>query len=229
MKKIFIIFAMVLLMFSVSCDDYMEDLLFQSKLTEGLVAYWPVTESSGTNIKDYSGNENNLLCTDIAYVEGKFGNAVNFNGTSSQLDVSKNNYFFQKNEFTISMWISSEDYDDVMIFGTSLASVSIIQNGTSLRIMIMDKDENNSWIDIPNILVFNTWMYLTLTYENDSMYLYLNSNLVESFAVPNGVSSAVDDLIFSWGDWRGLLDEIRIYDRALSQEEIEALMDMGVD
>jgi hypothetical protein len=71
----------------------------------------------------------------------------------------------------------------------------------------------------------NTWKYFSGTYDGETLLLYIDGMIVGSF------SSAETFPVITQATLSGdcLFDEVRIYNRALSQKEIEALMNMGVD
>jgi hypothetical protein len=82
-------------------------------------------------------------------------------------------------------------------------------------------------------LPLNTWSFLASTYDGATLRLYLNGSQVGSIAVSgsipvsNGVLHIGGDSV--WGEWfAGLIDNIRIYNRALSVSEIQTDMSTPV-
>jgi len=240
MKKIFIIFTLVLLVFTVSCDDYMEDLLFQSKLTEGLVAYWPVTEtytsstSYGKTIKDYSGNNNDLISyqngggpTALAFVPGVFSTALSFDGSNDFAELNRTNLNLLKgsNEFSISLWFYSKGNSNKYVL--SCLAFNVYTDGPFFSFYLNSENVENNTVQL------NQWFYITVTYDRSNIKLYINGLLKDQSSYSTNLN--LFDLFQLGQDgsnmnfYYGLLDEIRVYNRALSQEEIEAIMDMGVN
>jgi len=228
MKKYIMIIQMIALLIILSCDDYLEDLTVQNGLNEGLVAYWPVTESSGNEINDMTGNTN-LIVSNATLTAGVYSNAINCTSTTD-VSSSKNDYFFQNNHFSISLWIKANNNSAENIFDTNLSAVTIEQQGTGINIYITDPDDlSHQVLTSSNSITTNSWFYLTLTYDGNMVRLYINGNLNKYSVYNLGVTKAADDLNFASGSWIGVLDEIRIYDRALSQKEIQSLMDVGMN
>lgn len=242
MKKKFIFFAVVLLMFSVSCDDYMEDLLFQSKLTEGLVAYWPITESYtsstsyGKTIKDHSGNGNDITLwanggagtPSVNLVPGVYSTALSFDGSNDYAQLTRTNLNLLKgsNELTIAFW-----YNPLMNgMGTNVIKCNAFYLDIDGTYLGFYNPTDNVWI---NSIIINQWCFITITYDKKNLILYVNGIKKDESA------SQVDLLLFNdlylgqngsnGGFYYGSIDEIRIYNRALKQDEIEAIMDIGVD
>lgn len=242
MKNIFIAFTLVLLMFSVSCDDYMEDLLFQSKLTEGLVAYWPVTESYtsstsyGKIIKDYSGNSNDLKAweqtggpTSLSCVPGVFSTALSFDGSNDYAYQNISNLLKGSNEVSVGYWIKNALGNTIPSFYSP--AFRIIHDGGYLSFTISNGvATEQAWY---TSFSSANWTYIVGTYDKEKIRLYVNGALVAETASSLNLSSNSGIYLCQDGSnmqfLSAVMDEIRVYNRALSQEEIEALMDMGVD
>jgi len=242
MKKIFIIFTLVLLMFTVSCDDYMEDLLSQAKLTEGLAAYWPVTESYtsstsyGKSIKDYSGNNNDLKAweqmggpTSLSCVPGVFSTALSFDGSNDYAYQNILNLLKGSNEVSVAYWIKN-------VTGGIIPSVytpgfRMYHDGSYLSFTISNGvTSDEAWY---NSFSSANWTYIVGTYDKEKIKLYVNGDLVAERVCSLNLSTSSGIYLCQDGSntqfLSAVMDEIRIYNRALNQEEIEALMDMGVD
>jgi hypothetical protein len=78
-------------------------------------------------------------------------------------------------------------------------------------------------------LPVNTWSHLAATYDGGTLRMYVNGAQVASQAVSGGMLTSTGVLTIGgegvWGDYfRGTLDEVRIYNRALSAGEIQADM-----
>ncbi|PKL16417.1 MAG: hypothetical protein CVV49_16365 [Spirochaetae bacterium HGW-Spirochaetae-5] len=240
MKRIFLTFIIVLSISSVSCDDYLDDLALQIGLNEGLVAYWPVTESSGFTIKDESLNGNNIVLTNTAdqyFSSGVFQNALLFGGSSRLGTVFNNTLLDQGNMFSISFWIkitgSNIDYGNNIFF--IFDKIHITYNPAITKLNFMIADSTTAQYSIESDIISNQWFYLTTVYDGSVMSVYVNGNHAISSVkncilgkpnnnvniAPNGYQDRVP--------MEGLIDEIRIYNRALSQKEIQALMKIGID
>jgi hypothetical protein len=83
-------------------------------------------------------------------------------------------------------------------------------------------------------LPVNTWTHLAATYDGTTMNFYVNGVLASSraqtgaIATSNGALSIGGDSISSGQFWAGLIDEVRIYNRALSESEIHTDMNTPV-
>jgi hypothetical protein len=79
-------------------------------------------------------------------------------------------------------------------------------------------------------LAVNTWSHLVTTFDGSTLRLYVNGVMVESAAV-NGAAAVSSGALriggnAVWGEYfKGRIDDVRIYNRALSPAEIQ--LDMG--
>ena len=85
----------------------------------------------------------------------------------------------------------------------------------------------------PSVLPLNTWTHLATTYDGAALRLYVNGELVASQAQTGTITTSDGALRFggnaSWGEYyQGYLDEVRVYNRALSQAEIQTDMNTPV-
>ena len=85
----------------------------------------------------------------------------------------------------------------------------------------------------PSVLTLNTWTHLATTYDGAALRLYVNGALVASQAQTGAITTSDGVLRFggnsSWGEYyQGYLDEVRVYNRALSQAEIQTDMNTPV-
>ena len=237
MKRIIIAFIIVLSMTGVSCEDYLDDLALQSGLNEGLVAYWLCNGYSDTFFvsgrgdiyiyDDYLSNENYLSMLNIdSTAQGIFGKGIKFlnnsRGGSSLLKVP------EKNGLSVSFWVNVSTFVNQYIFYNTMFSIRTNAANTIQFNFLSNSIETNEFQN-------NKWVYVTCTYDGNVAKLYIDSILKstlfytgsivlfnQELKIGNSVDSAT-------GNWQGLIDEIRLYNRALSQKEIQALMKIEVD
>ena len=195
-------------------------------LSNGLVAYYPF---SG-NVNDESGNSNNGTIQGglVPFVNDRFGNpnaAIQLGG--GFITTNKNVFNFQYNQsFSISLWFTKESYGD----GGRLLSNECTEgnfriaaySGGGYVIAYGDYiiDEVNT----------NSWTHLVYTYNDRSEKIYINgklkySNLETSvgsmnFCAPFTIGAKASP---SYDRWMGLIDDLAIYNRPLSAEEVSQL------
>ena len=95
--------------------------------------------------------------------------------------------------------------------------------------------ECRGWVDGGAFLPLNTWSHVALTYDGDNVRTYVNAILSREISVSgtlattNGVLriGARNDTALRYSRWAGRIDELEIFDRALSDAEIQALYSAG--
>ena len=191
--------------------------------TNGLIAYYPLNG----NANDYSGNNNHGTNNGATITSGIRGSAYSFNGSSSY--IRANNILSQGSPFSISFWTK--------VFGTSTQCLGCTRTatGNGMSIFIISNkirfDTDHQWTTgytVPR----NEWIHITLTQDHSGKRLYVNSLLEDSTSSTGSMSNLSS--IFQIGASHsngsnlgnyldGIVCDYRIYNRALSSEEIKIL------
>lgn len=207
----------------------------QGGLNAGLVAYWPLdgdTTNWATGItKDVSGNGYNGqmtgLSTTSSPVPGKIGQALNFNGSSGYITTG---YTIpaqsSATSFTWSVWAR---------LGTNTCCVVLMgfRNGSTWMKLTPTKFEYVSGSGgISNTIPTGSWVFLTIVKSGSSLTYYQNGLVVGTASNASTVVSQTmylgeDPGYSSDGVLNGSLDDVRVYNRALSQQEVQQLYDAG--
>jgi hypothetical protein len=211
------------------------------QLPSGLVALW-----SGEGDGSDSVGGNTATLTDITFVEGKVGQAFSFNGTSSSIRIpaSPSLDVGAGDGFTIMAWIKPTDvngYHPMFAWsdGTPVNSSICFNSSESgvLMICITDGEGNRFLVSNQGVLASGVFQHIALTYDKASGVgtWYLNGVIVAQRHLSGQVNSTKGDLWISHrdtnqGNWSsnrsfvGLMDEIALYNRALSAAEIQAVI-----
>jgi glucose/arabinose dehydrogenase len=199
------------------------------------VAAYGFNEGSGTTVNDTSGLGNHGSTTNTAWVAGRFGNTLSFNGTSSWVTVPDSASLDLTNGITLEAWINP-----VQLVGTWRTVIfKQTTNGMAYSLYAADgANRPRGQVHIggeqnaigPAALPLNTWTHLATTYDGATQRLFVNGVQVASraqtgnAAVSTGVLRFGGNSIWSAERYRGLIDEVRIYDRALTAGEIQTDM-----
>ena len=209
---------------------------------DGLVAYWNFNESSGTTAADSAGGDNNGTLSDNVEWQsggGKSGGAVLFDGTSTA-HVEFPSTGMSAASGTIALWAylsSPQPGQTRYFFGHTT------QPSYNNRIQLY-MDGNNNELDLGlgsshtvktgiMTLTAGIWYHIALTWDNGSYAVYINGQNVASgtysglstiheFAWIGNDGNPVSEGVEAFG---GLLDEVRVYNRALSAVEILSAME----
>jgi hypothetical protein len=208
--------------------------------TDGLLGWWPFNG----NANDESGNGNNGSVMEATLTADRFGNAnssYSFDGVNDNISVPHNDILDFDFGFSASLWIWIEQlgpnnqwiidkcYDPSayhwglgMDANGQLSTIFLTSNGT-----IQTNGNSNHYFDVQQ------WIFLTMTYDGDIVKIYDGHNMIWSEL---GTGDMIDNnLPLKFGNFphdnmppygyhfNGKVDDIAIYNRALTPQEISAL------
>jgi len=212
-------------------------------LSDGLVGYWKMDESAlngcsgGEDSCDSSGNshhgtwEVSMDTTDI--VTGQYGNGVDLDGTDDYLSVSSTDTLNITGPITIALWIKTAgaqgggDYRGIIDKGSSQSYSLLTGSGSGRDLSFYLK--NNEVIETGEILSDNVWQHVVVTWDGSQAYMFLDGDIIDTGTYTGSViSNSTDVGIGGYGfngccTFDGLMDEVRIYNRALSPAEVQKL------
>lgn len=221
-------------------------------LNEGLVGYWTFEEGSGAVAVDASGLGNNgTLTGDPAWVSGIKGGALSFDGQddyviipdSPSLDISKS--------ITLSFWVkpikTTDCYSNQLMQKASSTGDSNFniyyfggkkeKNGEVGKVLLY-ANVGGPWQLVNNGLKplnISEWNHVVFTYQSGEGILYLNGVASSTkTTVTGGLALNNEPIYIGYGlsgftggacgqYFNGAMDDVRIYDRVLSPEEVEKL------
>jgi prepilin-type N-terminal cleavage/methylation domain-containing protein len=205
----------------------------------GLVGWWPL--NGDTN--DYSGNGQTGSQTNITPTVGEDGNktgAYLFNGTSSEIAIPNTAALSPTTAVTVSAWVYMPTLPGTGNAGivTKDISGSIANPPYDLQYLpsyqTMITSSSNSSIPSLNVsATAATWQLVTGTFDGSLVNLYLNNALKDSRAGPGNIGATTGALRIGqqksgMNRWfSGSIDDVRVYNRALSLAEIGQLYAAG--
>jgi hypothetical protein len=200
-------------------------------LTTGLVAAYGFNEGKGSTVDDASGNSRTATLKNCSWTtSGKYGAALSFNGNNSFLSASSLGLPATNSPQTIAYWA----YTTSKITGTQSA-VTIASTAQQASIQPGFKDAKagvlqfgNVWLIVAVQPASKAWHHFAYTYDGQTHCLYIDGKQVGTSTV---VPKAADPTAFEIGRgvygkeyFKGIIDEVVVYDRALSLTAIQALM-----
>ena len=204
---------------------------FTSPASADLVGWWRFDDGSGTTAMDSSGNGNDgTLNGGAQWTDGQIGGAIQFNGTDSSVIAP---YIpLNGQSFTIAMWVNPVLYTDQTVI---FSQVQTNSQGLSMHYRLWGDGRvrmgfySNDLDTVAGTVADNNWYHITFWYdfENQTRRIYIDGvqTAEDSGAPYNGASG--DTRIGMWNNnqwFRGIIDDVQIYDHPLSQNEIEAVM-----
>jgi hypothetical protein len=206
-----------------------------------MVAWWP----GNGDTSDYAGTNDAVFEGTTAYATGEVGQAFSFDGTSSYLEVSNSPLWdFGTNDFSIEFWVN---------FSRVLPSVAAGDESIALLAHDEESGTPNKWIfglgggelylyindaaTGPQFLVqsafapeTNQWYHIGLTRASGVLAIYANGARVSTATNDLAIPTADAPLTIGQAEdffMKGLMDEISIYDRALTADEIAGIYEAG--
>ncbi|MEO3810204.1 LamG-like jellyroll fold domain-containing protein [Sphaerisporangium sp. B11E5] len=205
----------------------------------GLVAAYGFEAGAGTAVTDDSGHSQTGVATDTSWsASGKFGKALSFNGVSSWVTVPDSPSLRLTQGMTLMGWVKPDtqaDWRQVMMkeFSGGLSYGLYASNGTEPNGWAVNTDGVEGNVNSPQNLPLDTWSHIALTYDGTKLRLYLDgTNVAESdftgtLRADGGPLRIGGNSV--WGEhFSGLIDELRVYNRALSATEIQSGKDTPV-
>ncbi|MDD3985457.1 MAG: hypothetical protein PHY59_06170, partial [Methanobacterium sp.] len=198
----------------------------------GLVLYMPFEENTGTITKDWSTNNlTGTISSGTTWTDGKYGKALNYNG-NDYVNFGDENLLEGFSQITISAWIKPTVLSGYQFIVGKEAIYKVDLENNHIRFLT-----GNNWagsiLTSATTLTSNSLYYITLTYDGSVKKLYINGVLDSNTVLTTGALGVNTNLfsIGARGSWteyfNGLIDEVRIYNRSLTQKEIINDMQSG--
>ena len=194
--------------------------------TTGLVGYWPFCG----NANDESGNANNGTVNGATLTTDRFGNtnsAYNFDGINDNIGLGN---FFNYTSFSISMWVKPGNQNGhAVIIDNNHAS----SNNWVFQTISNFSNNGYNFINSNEVLLStNNWNHVILSYSLGVVRVYLNGNLVTETPWSLNYNNSPSLFLGYWQAanarfWKGDMDDIGIWNRALTQEEITNLYNVN--
>jgi hypothetical protein len=201
-------------------------------LDSSLVGFYPLNG----NAYDFSGHTNNGAILGAIPATDRFGNtngAFYFAGDGSDIEIPDSPSLDISNAITLAAWIKTDGggYAQPRIVTKSVYQIGLSDTSLSPQIFFDIQPIAPGVVQsAPISLSENDWIFIAATYDGSSMCLYTNGVLAAQVSNPGsiGVNSngvGIGSGIAAGGTdyFKGYIDGVRIYNRALSPTEIQQL------
>src|SRR3989338_9810440 len=203
----------------------------------GLVGYWSMDEGSGSYAGDSSGNKNTgTLTNGPTWVDGKRGKALNFDGGNDYVNLGSGD--IMSSNATLSLWFKMSPISDYkFLFSTKSNETDRLSvfTATNGRIVIQVLNGSNNAYVTTLDYDDNKWHHLVFVRNGNTItngILYIDNNPVGIASWGNFGSDSTNNVIGIYEQtlsypFNGLIDDVRVYNRALTAAEIQALYKSG--
>lgn len=217
-----------------------------SSLNNSLSAWWKFSEGNGTSTIDNSGygntgtiNGNVTWLTNSSCLSG-FGYCLSFTRTTNSLvKVINSPSLNPRKELTLEAWINlaspipswTRFISKGLETGISQQYEFTFQIDGPLRFMLVTSTANTCvWQN----LTTNTWHHVVGTYDGSQMKIYVNGSLKQTCSATGDINTTTQNLWFGGyngvdGEFPGIIDNVKIFSRALSSDEIKAEYDNSLE
>jgi len=219
----------------------------------GMVAWWP----GDGNADDIIGGHTGVLVGDATFDEGLVGEAFSLDGNGDFINIPHNEELdLGTEDFTLDFWVyfRSIEGESIMVEkwiqkgtgspDTRTIGWSYTKIGDAIRFTFSNTDYDEHPIDVtPASIPTNAWIFVAVTRSNYTYTLYWNGesiceemltqayNLDSNSSLKFGHRGNPEDTPGSWDNRQfylnGLIDEVGLYNRALSAEEIKDIFLAG--
>ena len=216
-------------------------------IEDGLIGYYPFNG----NADDESGNNNHGIVNGPILTYDRFENpnsAYNFDGINDYINVGSNFNFDFNSQFTICAWIKTTQAIGIRVIFSKTENSSNTNNTLFFavhynfpRITIRENVGNEINAVSPILVAYDVWYFVATTYNGlnngEGLKIYVDGTLKNSgirkgnpvTMVTSDPASIGSDAIGSHSRnfFEGIIDDVRIYNRALKDIEIEYLYNMN--
>lgn len=199
--------------------------------SDSMLGYWKFDG----NCSDYSGHGSTGLINGSA-VYGTNGASTDFSNANSISFLNSSSYISFANQFglqppsalTLSLWINLGSYPSAISYIAGNYDIAYQNRGFYFRldsaylsfIWGNGSTQTTTYFPITSIPL-NSWTLLTATWDGSNARLYRNGTEISSATTSGSISYS--GTVFYAGNFEGDMDDLRLYDRALSDFEIQEL------
>jgi hypothetical protein len=178
---------------------------------QNLILYLPFDESEGSAVAyDYSRGRHDAAVDGATFTKGKQGNCLHFDGNGTA-DI-ETNVITLSDDFTVLAWLKLPAFED---------GITGLKIGLFCNTQQREDGYRVLWVDAP----LETWGFLVIKKEGRNVSLYLDTQLMGTLELPATLTGfgLLQD-VFGTFNAVADIDEVKAYNVALTDEEIEAIL-----
>ncbi len=210
-----------------------------ANLRDGLVGWYKLDEATGVNSVDYSGQGNNgTLVGPPTSVPGKRGNALYFNGSTQYVKTTSTTGFpTGSSARAISFWVKQTArpaaFAIIVGYGAGASNQMFGAYTDPSGVLWGWHYGAGSDLSTGTTLSLNTWYCVVIEYDGSDTIIYINGTLVVSAPKTVNTGSGACNFVIGYDcqdsnySFTGSIDEVRVFNRLLTAQEIADLYKSG--
>lgn len=208
--------------------------------SKSIMGMWLLDEGSGDKAKDSSGNGNNGEIVGAKWVDGKIGKALQFDGASHVAIPASKTTDDIMNGFTYLLWVmptGAQPNVNTRVIERDWHNPTIQAGNNDFYGSIAVNADQASTNIRGGLWSAKEWSFVALTYDKDMIHLYVDGEMVNEKAVgkPDANLNAAGKGEIWFGSWKaagwdyiGVIDEVAVFNVALSEDDINLIMENGL-
>ncbi len=191
-----------------------------------LIGWWKFDDVSGTTAIDSSGNGFDMPLHNTTWEDGIFGGALRFHGIGYGY---VENFNYSDNAITVCAWVRHDAFriGKIERYVTVAEEVAVIRKDLDGSLHFYIKTDGNlRHLLVSDVLTEGLWHHVAGTWDGLTQRLYIDGVGIAR-QVPGGVLGNTSHVEMSSGgdeSFDGMLDDVRIYNRALTQNGIQVIV-----
>ncbi|MEL7531849.1 MAG: SdrD B-like domain-containing protein, partial [Bacteroidota bacterium] len=205
---------------------------------DNLIGYWTFNEGTGSTASDYSGRgHHGSLQNNPTWVTGHYGNALDFDNAYVEVPYHAD---FDSRKLTVAAWVNFDvaaDYNGILTKGTTTSAFSLEMAWPTVNGNVNDDNfrfannwglGNYSYLESDTEVFPGEWHHVAFTTSGRDAVMFLDGE-IDGSARLKRIRQNLEALIIGSNMpanayFDGKIDEVAVYDDALSQDEIKQLM-----
>jgi hypothetical protein len=208
-----------------------------------LVGWWWFDEGAGTTAADSSSYKNNgTLTNGPTWALGHFGKAIQFDGVDDYVTVPHNPILCVTTGVTVMAWVNTprwempgQGYQGIISKGNTLRSYSLYTTSAGVLHFSTTSTATNAYVGTTSSATVpqNQWVHVCAMVSGGNQFFYINgvaagTNSGQGIVLPG--TADTETLVIgrtnegAGRSWGGLIDDVRVYNRGLTQQEVQKIM-----
>jgi regulation of enolase protein 1 (concanavalin A-like superfamily) len=211
------------------------------EIDPNLVGWWKLDDGFGTIATDWSGHDNHgSLVGDPQWVSGYIGGTLDFDGDGDYVDCGYDPIFDITDEITVAAWVNIRSipvqWAAIVAKGEYAWRLSNDDSDPRFHFGITIWSDANPSVNGNTAVGYDEWHHVAGMYDGSNINLYLDGVLDVNLSNDTGIGTNTENLLIGENPeaaeryWDGFIDDVRVYNVALMEDEIAAVMSyMGDD